>query len=176
MKKLISIIACAVIATAAAVAQPRAIGGYAGMMSQGVEYQHSFSGGSQFLEVFAGTDFAIFNGQLSGLAGASYNFVFANFPKSAGQFNLWAGPGAIVGYGVTPLRHGKRDYNPYVDLMGTFGFDFTFNCHVMLFAKISPAVGICFGPNDDDGRMTVGVEFARALYGAIPTIGVAYAF
>ncbi|GEM_PF-3182589 len=179
MKKLLAVIAFAVIATAAAVAQPRSVGGYLGLMSQGVYYQHSITE-KQFIDVHLGTDVGLFYGKASAAAGFDYEFIFASFPKSKATFNLFAGPGVYTGYGFITGSKGDGTIGPFFDVVGNFGFDVMFNCHLQLFAKINPAAGIAICDKYDESNnyvgKTVSLDYPRALYGVIPTIGVAYAF
>ena len=180
MKRILILPLVALLASVAAFAQPRAVGAYFSAVSEGVYYQHSL-GEKQFLELRAGADIGLLNGTGPGFdAGIDYEFIFASYPKSNGTFNLWAGPGVHGGYGYTTLIHPVNDLNPFVSLALNFGFDFTFNKHLQLFAKLSPKVGVTWGMTHDSDRVNTTkrtqVEFARSVAGLIPELGVAYSF
>ncbi len=184
MKKILTLIAFAVIATAAAVAQPRAVGGYGTLLSQGVFYQHSITE-NQYINIEAGSELISNLGHDFGMiVAADYSFVLATKPSSVGQFNFFVAPGVYVGYGspgsLLRKQHYRIDPGTFFGVRANVGFDYTFNCHVMLFAKVTPGLGISVGKaeNVDTGVVETCVQdhLGRAIYGFIPTIGVAYAF
>lgn len=180
MKKVIALLSFAVLSCAAALAQPRAVGGYVGIINQGVYYQH-FTKDNQFVNLTVSNDLASFTHHKTfGLMlGADYEFIFASFPLSKGTFNLMAGPGLYLGHGVATAPKDHDGFAGFISVGGNFGFDFTFDCHVQLFARIAPKVGICIGVDEDDpGKKTYtpGLEIGRTLYGLIPEFGVAYSF
>ncbi len=179
MKKIIAVLVLVFAASFAALAQPRAIGGYLGMPAEGVYYQHLVNGGKQFIEVSAHSDLVSSVQRAFSLGcGFDYEFIFFSAPKSKGTWNLYAGPGIRGGIGCA----GDDTHSPYFDIVGNFGFDFTFNCHVQLSAQIQPGAGICFNNSYNsetgthDGPREAGPEFTRGLCGFIPTLKVAYAF
>lgn len=180
MKKLISLIAFACLSCFAALAQPRAVGGEFTLLHESAFYQHSITP-NQFIEVSLGTDIpSLMVGRAGFMSSLEYNFIFATFEKSKGHFDLYAGPAANIGYGLPGNMLGQSDgYSSFfLDLKGTFGFDFVFNCHVQLFAKLGLGTGICVGTKLDEGEKKPFIvdDTARGLYSLIPTLGVAYAF
>ncbi len=185
MKKILTLIAFAIIATAAAVAQPRAVGGYIGLTSQGVLYQHSVAD-NQYIGIEIGSDLpANLNGRFGMFGAFDYNFIVASKPNSKGQFNFVVGPGVYAGYGSPgPIFADKHDHlekGTFFGVRANIGFDYTFNCHVMLFAKLSPCLGLSVGKsrNRDTDVVETCVQdhLDRMLVNlVIPTIGVAYAF
>ncbi|MCQ2114983.1 MAG: hypothetical protein MJZ07_02130 [Bacteroidales bacterium] len=181
MKKFLAFISFALLSCAAALAQPRAVGGYAGFLNQGVYYQH-FTKENQFVNITVSNDLTNFtsNGETFGLMiGADYNFIITSFPKSKGSFNLTGGPGLYIGHGAATVPRDRDGLASFVSIGGNFGFDFTFDCHVQLFARLAPKVGICIGvTKDEEGNKiyTPGLEYGRILYGFIPEFGVAYSF
>lgn len=180
MKKLIALFAFACLSCFAALAQPRAVGGEFTLLHESAFYQHSITP-NQFIEVSLGLDVpSTLVGRGNVMSTFEYNFIFATFEKSKGHFDLYAGPGANIGYGIPGNASGPmiNDCTFFLDVKGQFGFDFVFNCHVQLFAKLGIGTGLCLGSYDDEGvkKTFFRDDTFRGLYSLIPTLGVAYAF
>lgn len=180
MKKLIALFAFACLSCFAALAQPRAVGGEFTLLHESAFYQHSITP-NQFIEVSLGLDTpSTLVGRGNVMSTFEYNFIFATFEKSKGHFDLYAGPAANIGYGIPGCAFVESDGDSafFLDVKGQFGFDFVFNCHVQLFAKLGIGTGLCLGSYYDEGvkKTFFGDDTFRGLYSLIPTFGVAYAF
>ncbi len=90
MKKILVMLTLALGISAAAVAQPRAIG-VRGSYGAEISYQHNL--GSNFLEA----DLGFWGGGFS-VTGA-YDFILASPQWTAGTWNVYAGPAANLGVG-----------------------------------------------------------------------------
>ncbi len=150
MKKILIIAALVLGFTAAASAQPRAIGIRGGY---GVElsYQHSM-GGYDFIEADLGLNtFNALN------VAATYNFSLVQFGDG---FNVYAGPGAALGVGF-----GKEGYFN-LGIAGQLGLEYIFPFPLQLSIDLRPQIGLGFV------NKGVGLGF----WGWYPNLGIRYAF
>lgn len=90
MKKILVMLTLALGISAAAVAQPRAIG-VRGSYGAEISYQHNL--GSNFLEA----DLGFWDGGFA--VSGVYDFILASPQWTAGTWNVYAGPGASLGVG-----------------------------------------------------------------------------
>ena len=129
MKKLTIIIVALLLGAVAAVAQPKAIGVRGGLFGSAfngeISYEHwltIFDNDYDFLEaelgVFANNGFK---------ATAMYNFTLA-FPEftDRGEWALYAGPGAVVGYGTGVNKDGEAVAAPFFGAAAQLGMEYTF--------------------------------------------------
>lgn len=145
-------------------AQVRAVGLRAGYGAE-VSYQHSFAY-PNFMELDLGLDFAGAQGfKLTG----TYNWVVAN-PSwtTEGEWSIYLGPGASVGY-VYDNRHSPHSDKAefMVAFVVQFGIEYCVWHHLALSLDTRPLIGYHFGSGD----------FYRAgLRGFIPSLAVRYMF
>lgn len=146
----------AMMISAIAFAQPRAIGGRFGL---GTEFTYQHTVGNNFIETDLGYNYARgYN------ITAKYDFVVAQ-PQwtSAGTWLFYVGPGLFVG----------SDFNnrPFIfGISAQVGLEYTFKFPLQLSVDIMPTGGFCTGNSS-------GVVFNKAgLLGFVPTIGVRYSF
>lgn len=155
MKRIIAIIALAMGIAAAAVAQPRAIGGRLGWGME-ASYQHTL-GGQNFIEADLG--FFTFN---SVNAVATYNFMIAQpawTPK--GEWGFYAGPGVAATAGFNGFGA--------IGVVGNVGLEYTFWFPLQLAVDLRPQVGVGFNGNGAG-------FFIDGLFGFIPSFSVRYRF
>ena len=155
MKKSIFIFV-ATLLSVAALAQPRAIGGRAGINDE-ISYQHSL--GKNFAEFDLGLQWS---GGLGLGASAVYDFSIAT-PKwtPKGTWEVYAGPGIALGTHFNNIPF-------YFGLCGQVGLSYTFWFPLQLSVDLKPIFG--FQAGHDSGFYIPG------MYGFIPTIGVRYSF
>ncbi len=139
MKKLVLVAALVLGFTVAAVAQPRAVG-IRGSYGVEVSYQHTL--GSNFIEADLG-----FMG--TGLnAAAVYNWNLVQFGDA---FNVYAGPGAAIGFG-------KGWFN--VGIAGMVGLEYsfkpTFDVPIQLSIDVRPQLGLAVATNTDSSALGFG--------------------
>lgn len=191
MKKFLMIAALALGVSAAAMAQPRAIGGRLGATGLEASYEHTL-GGSNFVEVNAGLDY--FYG-VGAKAAATYNFMVAQ-PNwtDRGEWGVYVGPGLTTGWVGDTVKYkyneGGVTYN-YTDwgrgfmfgLAAQVGLEYTFWFPLQLSVDIRPYIGmhIWNGEIHNDGSVKVNTEkkigfYETGLYGFIPTLSVRYRF
>lgn len=202
MKKIFVAALAALAFAAAASAQPRNVGGYLGVISQGVFYQHSITE-SQFVQVDLGTAFVALNNSVPGFrASASYNFNVLS--KGDGFFNLYLGPGLGVGRDMAVLALQKKNgsdsrieanRNTYwhAGVVTRFGVEMNFRHHMTLSIYHAPMLGVYWGSrtlsnydldnpgsypgkSEGDKVMAVGAVDAFNLYQMFPTIALSYRF
>ncbi len=163
MKKILFVAIFAIASFAVANAQPRAIGG---RLAYGVEasYQHSM-GDTDFVEANLGLfGFSSLN------ATATYNFMCLQPDwTSKGEWGLYAGPGASVGFGWL-----TRSFS--VAAVGQVGLEYTFWFPLQLSVDLRPQVGVELYGGEGDSRGGVRFNLAGLYYGFIPTLGVRYRF
>ena len=146
MKKLLVVLSLVFGISAAAVAQPRAIGARFANGGE-ISYQHGL--GSNFLEADLG-----WWGGTVGISGV-YDFVIASPQWTAGTWNVYAGPGAnvYIGDGFTSIG-----------VCGQVGIEYTFgSVPLQLSLDVRPNV---VSIND-------GVKLLDGIY---PGLGIRYAF
>ena len=152
-KKIILVAALVLGFTAAAVAQPRAVGLRGGY---GVEatYQHTL--GANFLEANLGL-----NGFNALNVAATYNWMLVQPDwTSKGEWGVYAGPGAALGLG---LGEGST-FN--VAVAGQVGLEYTFWFPLQLSLDIRPQLGLAAG----------GAGTGFYFGGWCPALGVRYKF
>lgn len=181
MKKGLMIAALALGVSAAAMAQPRAIGGRLGATGVEVSYEHTL-GGSNFVEVNAGLDYL---GGIGAKVAATYNFMVAQ-PNwtDRGEWGVYVGPGLTTGWVgdiVNKYSEGGVSYSSstvvngfMLALAAQVGLEYTFWFPLQLSVDIRPYIGmhIWNGVNADS---KVGF-YETGLYGFIPTVSVRYRF
>lgn len=146
----------ATLLSVAALAQPRTIGGRAGINDE-ISYQHSL--GDNFAEFDLGFQCA---GGLGLGASAVYDFSILTpnwTPK--GTWELYAGPGIALGTHFNNIPF-------YFGLCGQVGLSYTFWFPLQLSVDLKPVIGFQTGPNSG--------FYLPGMYGFIPTIGVRYRF
>ncbi|MCQ2115497.1 MAG: hypothetical protein MJZ07_04775 [Bacteroidales bacterium] len=191
MKKILTILAIALGISAAAVAQPKAIGGRLGYQTE-VSYQH-YLGNPNFLEVTAGFDFnSLAQNDFGFLATATYNFTFAQ-PNwtDRGTWAWYAGPGIATGWVNDkvvwkPAEGVKEVYHPQgfmIGLAGQVGLSYTFWFPLQLSVSLRPVVGMHISaPVKEKNTGAVIVDSKANFYdGGVtwnwtPTLSVHYAF
>lgn len=156
MKRFILIAAAMLGLAIAATAQPRAIGG---KMGWGLEasYQHTIQN-ANFVEVTAG----LF-GFRSFSTTATYNFMVAQPDwTSKGEWGIYAGPGASLGYGFYNIN------TLNISAVAQVGLEYTFWFPLQLSVDLRPQLGFAIGD---------GIRFYReGLFGFVPCISARYRF
>lgn len=148
MKKLLVVLSIALGISAAAVAQPRAIGARFANGGE-ISYQHGL--GSNFLEA----DLGWWTGGAIALSGV-YDFIIASPQWTPGSWNVYAGPGANVFL---------SDGATAVGVCGQIGLEYTFgSVPLQLSLDLRPNVLSISGG---------GLHFLDGLY---PGFGIRYAF
>ncbi len=148
MKKILLVAALVLGFTAAASAQPKAIG-IRGAYGIELSYQH-YSGGSNFIEADLGLDsFKYLN------IAATYNFSIAEFGDG---FRFYAGPGAALGCG-----HGVFN----IGIAGQAGIEYNFDFPLQLSLDLRPQIGFV-------SVKDVGSTFGWWAW--YPSLGIRYAF
>lgn len=189
MKRFITAIALAVLCSAAASAQPRAIGGRVGATGLEASYEHTL--GSNFIETDLGMDFG-FAG-LGFKATGIYNFVFARPAwTDRGTWGLYAGPGISLGYVADMYRINwvnenlpgnpgnvrkfkYSDYGFMFSFTGQVGLEYTFWFPLQLSVDIRPYIGLHV--TDHNGMSNSRAEFYDyGLFGFIPTVSARFRF
>lgn len=136
MKKFFLVMVAVLCVSAAAIAQPRAVGIRGGY---GIEasYQHTL--GDKFVQA----DLGLTSGGIN-LAG-TYNWMIAK-PKwtSKGEWGFYAGPGASIGSVVDSVN--GYYYAFHVAVAGMVGLEYTFWFPLQLSVDIRPQIGLGFGP------------------------------
>ena len=181
MKRLLIAI-IALLTVTCSFAQPRALGGYVSIFSDGVYYQHTIAE-SVFFEAQLGLDNSTFVkfGPGADLS-VNINFILASVPKNNRTTNFWYGIGLHGSYGLTGLYHPANDTNPFVGIALNLGFDISFNNHLQFYTKWSPKFGKTWGlsngyeSNPPTSKMVSQFDFAKAILGIIPEFGLAYSF
>ena len=161
MKKIIIVAALVLGFAAAAAAQPRAVGIRGGY---GVEatYQHTL--GANFLEANLGL------GGFNGLnVAATYNWMIAQ-PNwtDRGEWGVYAGPGAAVGFGFGEVGY----FN--VGVAGQVGLEYTFWFPLQLSVDLRPQLGLVTASTKVEGETYRASSFG--LWGWYPTLAVRYRF
>lgn len=204
MKKVIIAAVAALAFASAAVAQPRNVGGFVSIFSQGAFYQHSISE-RQFVQVDLGTALpAMASEHILGFrTSATYNFIVGMCGD--GFCNIYLGPGLAVGHDLGMyLVEGMNEYDyrvsprndiyTYLGVMTKFGVELNFRHNVTLTISHSPVAdfgfgrrilseydvndGIYAGSGRTEGEKVPCWGFLNAmnLYQILPTIGVSYRF
>lgn len=155
MKKSILVLV-AVLLSAVAFAQPRAIGGRAGVDGE-ISYQHSL--GRNFVELDLGLQCL---GPIGIGASAVYDFSIVTpawTPK--GTWEVYAGPGIALGthFDKKPL---------YFGICCQAGLSYTFWFPLQLSVDLKPVFGYQTGDNSG--------FYGKGLFGFVPTLGVRYCF
>ena len=149
MKKIILLAVAVLGFTVAAVAQPRAVGLRGGF---GVEasYQHSL--GANFVDASLGLSGKFLN------VAATYNWMIAK-PQwtDRGEWGVYAGPGAALGFGSGFLN---------VGVAGEVGLEYQFWFPLQLSIDIRPQLGLMTG--NGIAKLT--------CWGWYPALGVRYKF
>ena len=161
MKRFILIAAAMLGLAIAATAQPRAIGGKMGSRFE-ASYQHTVQN-ANFVEVTAGL-FGIRSFNTT----ATYNFMVAQPDwTSKGEWGVYAGPGAALGYGWYNIDGSFNTLN--VTAVAQVGLEYTFWFPLQLSVDLRPQLGFAIGD---------GIEFYRdgLLYGFIPCLSARYRF
>lgn len=155
MKKIIVLVISALV-SAAAIAQPRAIGGRLGV-GVDLSYQHYL--GNDFAEI----DFGYNMGTGFGLTGI-YEFVIAQPDwTSKGTWDFYAGPGISVGTLFKPMPLA-------VGVTGQAGLSYTFWFPLQLSFDLRTSFGVGVTP---DGAI---FNVSGLLFGFVPTLGIRYSF
>ena len=201
MKKFLAIIAAAVLSAAAVYAQPRNVGGYLGLVSQGAFYQHSITD-TQFIQVEAGTATFAFHASWGFHSAVSYNFILVS--KGEGFFNFFLGPGldftrepgvyaAVSKNGLGKEIKPRFDIYNKLGVQTKIGVELNFSEHFTLSVSHNPVLGFGFGsrtlnssdvddpakfPGKAEGDKVTAWGFLDAinLYQVMPTIGLSYRF
>lgn len=191
MKKFLMIAALALGVSAAAMAQPRAIGGRLGATGVEVSYEHTL-GGSNFVEVNAGLDYL---GGIGAKAAATYNFMVAQ-PNwtDRGEWGVYVGPGITTGWvgDIVKYKYSEGGYTYSSSTVGNgfmlalaaqVGLEYTFWFPLQLSVDIRPYIGmhIWNGEVYNNGGVKVNADskvgfYETGLYGFIPTVSVRYRF
>lgn len=150
--------------TMLAFSQTRAVGFRAGYGAE-LSYQHSFSY-PHFLEVDLGMDMAGANGfKFTG----TYNWIVATpFWTSGGEWNIYLGPGASLGY-VYNSKNTANNHkaNLMTSVVLQVGIEYCIWEHLALSADIRPMLGFHFG---------TGTIYKAGMYGFIPALALRYKF
>ena len=191
MKKFIAILAIALGISAAAVAQPKAIGGRLGYQTE-VSYQH-YLGNPNFLEVTAGFDFnSLAHNNFGFLAAATYNFTFAQ-PNwtDRGDWAWYAGAGVTTGVVYSNCKvkgetvEVKRGFEKgfMIGVPVQVGLSYTFWFPLQLSLDLRPSIGVHMHKDSvSNGEVVVKDNkvhtnfYKQGIFGAIPTLSVHYAF
>lgn len=161
MKKSIFVFV-ATLLSVAALAQPRAIGGRAGVNDE-VSYQHSI--GENFVELDLGFQLGLGSKGLGGISigtSAVYDFSIATpdwTPK--GTWEFYAGPGIAFGTHFNNIPF-------YFGICGQIGLSYTFWFPLQLSFDLKPIFGFQTGPNSG--------FYVPGMFGFVPTAGVRYCF
>lgn len=130
-----------------------------------VSYQHCFSY-PHFVEVDLGLDMTGANGfKLTG----TYNWIVATpYWTSGGEWSIYLGPGASLGYVYNSMDTAK---NNKANLMTSFVLQLGVECciweHLALSVDIRPMLGFHFG---------TGTIYKAGMYGFIPALALRYKF
>lgn len=190
MKKILAILAIALGISAAAVAQPKAIGGRLGYQTE-VSYQH-YLGNPNFLEATLGVDLnsLAHDNNFGFLATASYNFVIAQ-PSwtDRGTWQWFAGPGIATGWlndkvmwksnmGDSKLYDYQQGFMLGLAVQG--GLSYTFWFPLQLSVSLRPVLGMHINKGGEIGGETygshVGFYDGGITWNWTPTLSVHYAF
>ena len=165
MKKILLIAAMVLGFAVAASAQPRAIGARLGNGGE-VSYQHQL--GANFLEVDGGLGLG-FDGTFNVGATGVYNFMIAQ-PNwtDRGEWGVYAGPGAAVGFGFGEVGY----FN--VGVAGQVGLEYTFWFPLQLSVDLRPQLGLVTASTKVEGETYRASSFG--LWGWYPTLAVRYRF
>lgn len=177
MKKIIVIIAALTLFAAAAVAQPRAIGGRMGRSGIEFSYMHNLSS-TVFAEFNAGMDVGYDHSPGFSITG-TYNFILAHPAFSCrGDWTLYAGPGVTTGYVEDRIRahHGHAYEHGFMAAFTAqlgIAYEFWFPLEISL--DMRPSIGFHVNGKGDGYDSKVGF-YDAGMYGFIPTLGFRYKF
>ena len=179
MKKIFVILLGMLALSAAASAQPRAIGVRMGWGYE-LSFQYSFAQ-YQFLQVDLGATVDPYLYPDGARLTGTYNFIFSEpMWTSRGDWAWFAGVGAAVGiihrpeYSVNEEGEKvKKDYNYFMaGAVPQFGLEYTFWFPLQLSLDIRPTIGVALGKGRGMGPFYMdGITF-----GFIPTLSVRYRF
>ena len=166
MKKVLWMMVALLGLSITAVAQPKAIGIRGGLFEQEISYEHWFTlfdNDYDFLEAELG----VFNGN-GFKATALYNFTFAT-PEftDRGEWALYAGPGALVGYGsyfYEEVENGvvinKSKGRPFIGAAFQVGMEYSFWFPLQLSIDFRPAFLVPMKVNTHWYGFAVGARYA----------------
>ena len=143
MKRILLVLAAALVLGAAAYAQPKAIGirgGLFGLAVNGeISYEHwytMFDNDYDFVEAELGVV-----GNNGFKATALYNFTLAQ-PEwtDVGEWGLYAGPGLTAGYGSAVANDGEVKAAPFLGVAFQLGLEYTFPFPLQLSVDFRPNI------------------------------------